>query len=119
MPQKMTSEDFAEYGVAGVPSALLHIGAVDPAKLKQARETGIPVPAPHSPEWAPDREPTLKGRRARGSHRAARTASPPMIGSTAGEATGWNQRHSCGARVNPYGVEPIGGSIERSTASIR
>jgi amidohydrolase len=60
MPQKMTSEDFAEYGVAGVPSVLLHIGAVAAAKLNQARQTGIPVPAPHSPEWAPDREPTLK-----------------------------------------------------------
>jgi hippurate hydrolase len=61
MPQKMTSEDFAEYGVAGVPAVLLHIGAVDPVKLTQAGKTGIPVPAPHSPEWAPDREPTLKG----------------------------------------------------------
>ena len=61
MPQKMTSEDFADYGVAGVPSALLHIGAVAPAKLAAARQTGIPVPAPHSPEWAPEREPTLKG----------------------------------------------------------
>jgi hippurate hydrolase len=60
MPAKMTSEDFAEYGVAGVPSALLHIGAVNPAKLAEARRTGIPVPAPHSPEWAPEREPTLK-----------------------------------------------------------
>ncbi|MGE3842176.1 MAG: amidohydrolase [Vicinamibacterales bacterium] len=61
MPAKMTSEDFAQYGLAGVPSALLHIGAVSPAKLAQARATGIPVPAPHSPEWAPDLEPTLKG----------------------------------------------------------
>ena len=61
MPAKMTSEDFAEYGVAGVPSLLLHIGAVDPAKLARVKETGVPVPAPHSPEWAPDREPTLKG----------------------------------------------------------
>jgi hippurate hydrolase len=60
MPPKMTSEDFAQYGRAGVPSALLHIGAVLPAKLAQARETGIPVPAPHSPEWAPELEPTLK-----------------------------------------------------------
>ena len=59
MPAKMTSEDFAEYGRAGVRSALLHIGAVDPARLKTARETGIPVPAPHSPEWVPDRA-TLK-----------------------------------------------------------
>ena len=60
MPPKMTSEDFSEYGHAGVPSALLHIGAVSPANLEKAKATGIPVPAPHSPEWAPDREPTLK-----------------------------------------------------------
>ena len=61
MPAKMTSEDFSEYGLAGVPSALLHVGAVHPAKLAAARQSGIPVPAPHSPEWAPEREPTLKG----------------------------------------------------------
>lgn len=61
MPQKMTSEDFAEYGLAGVPSALLHIGAVDAADLAKSRESGIPLPAPHSSEWAPVLEPTLKG----------------------------------------------------------
>jgi hippurate hydrolase len=61
MPAKMTSEDFAEYGRAGVPAVLLHIGAVNPAKLAESRRTGIPVPAPHSPEWLPDLEPTLKG----------------------------------------------------------
>jgi hippurate hydrolase len=60
MPAKMTSEDFAEYGAAGVPIALLHIGAVNRTKLDEARRTGIPVPAPHSPEWAPEYEPTLK-----------------------------------------------------------
>jgi hippurate hydrolase len=60
MPPKMTSEDFAEYGLAGVPSALLHIGAVAPERLAEARRTGIPVPAPHSPEWAPELAPTLK-----------------------------------------------------------
>ncbi len=60
MPQKMTSEDFVEYGLAGVPSALLHIGAVDPVKLAAARQSGIPGPAPHSPQWAPQYEPTLK-----------------------------------------------------------
>lgn len=60
MPAKMTSEDFAEYGRAGVKAALLHIGAVDPAKLAEARRTGIPVPAPHSPQWAPVREVTIK-----------------------------------------------------------
>jgi hippurate hydrolase len=61
MPAKMTSEDFAQYGAAGVPSALLHIGAVNPRTLEESRRSGIPVPAPHSPEWAPDYEPTLKG----------------------------------------------------------
>jgi hippurate hydrolase len=60
MPAKMTSEDFFEYGRAGVKSALLHIGAVDPAKLAESRIGGIQVPAPHSPQWAPVREPTLK-----------------------------------------------------------
>ena len=60
MPPKMTSEDFAEYGIAGVPSALLQIGAVPPAKLAEAKRTGIAVPAPHSPEWVPELEPTLK-----------------------------------------------------------
>jgi amidohydrolase len=60
MPAKMTSEDFAYYGATGVPIALLHIGAVNRAKLEESRKTGIPVPAPHSPEWAPEYEPTLK-----------------------------------------------------------
>lgn len=59
MPAKMTSEDFAEFGRAGVPALLLHIGAVNAAKLAEAGRTGIPVPAPHSPEWLPDLEPTL------------------------------------------------------------
>lgn len=61
MPAKMTSEDFSEYGRAGVPAVLLHIGAVPPEKLSEARKTGVPVPAPHSPEWLPDLAPTLKG----------------------------------------------------------
>jgi hippurate hydrolase len=61
MPAKMTSEDFAQYGASGVPIALLHIGAVSRAQLDESRKTGMPVPAPHSPEWAPEYEPTLKG----------------------------------------------------------
>jgi hippurate hydrolase len=60
MPAKMTSEDFAQYGAAGVPIALLHIGAVNPERLAESRRTGVPVPAPHSPEWAPELENTLK-----------------------------------------------------------
>lgn len=62
MPAKMTSEDFGQYWITGkVPSALLHIGAVNAEKFAEIQRTGIPGPAPHSPEWAPDREPTLKG----------------------------------------------------------
>ena len=60
MPAKMTSEDFSDYGRAGVKAALLHIGAVDPEKLAESRRTGVPVPAPHSPQWAPVRETTIK-----------------------------------------------------------
>ena len=57
-----SSEDFSEYWLTGkVPSALLHIGAVNAAKFAEIQRTGIPGPAPHSPEWLPDREPTLKG----------------------------------------------------------
>ena len=61
MPAKMTSEDFSEYGRAGIPAVLLHIGAVNPARLAEARRTGVAVPAPHSPEFLPELEPTLKG----------------------------------------------------------
>ena len=61
MPAKMTSEDFSEYGRAGVPVVLLHIGAVNAATLAESKRTGVPVPAPHSPEWLPELEPTLKG----------------------------------------------------------
>lgn len=60
MPAKMTSEDFSEYGRDGVKAVLLHIGAVDPAKLEESHRTGIPVPAPHSPLWAPVRDVTIK-----------------------------------------------------------
>jgi amidohydrolase len=56
MREEMTSEDFSQYGQAGVPSVLLHIGAVSP----QALASGKPLPDLHSPEWAPELEPTLR-----------------------------------------------------------
>ena len=56
MRQEMTSEDFSQYGRAGVPSVLLHIGAVSPAALASGRQ----LPDLHSPEWAPELEPTLR-----------------------------------------------------------
>jgi hippurate hydrolase len=56
MRESMTSEDFSQYGQAGVPSVLLHIGAVSPAALA----SGKPLPDLHSPQWAPELEPTLR-----------------------------------------------------------
>lgn len=60
MPALMGGEDFSQFGLAGVRSVLLHVGAVDPAKLEESTKTGVPVPAVHSPLFAPVAEPTLK-----------------------------------------------------------
>ncbi len=60
MPAKMTSEDFANYGLAGVKSVLLHIGAVEPGRLDEAKKNGKPLPGPHSPQWAPEYKPTIQ-----------------------------------------------------------
>ncbi len=56
MPQQMGAEDFSQYGRAGVPSVLLHIGAVSPEDLASGR----PLPYLHSALWAPQLEPTLR-----------------------------------------------------------
>ena len=60
MPALMASEEFSQFGRAGVPAVLLHIGAVDAAKLEASRKSGQPLPGVHSSLWAPVREPTLK-----------------------------------------------------------
>jgi hippurate hydrolase len=39
---------------------LLHVGAVEPARLAAAQKSGVPLPGPHSPQWAPQFEPTVK-----------------------------------------------------------
>ncbi|WP_426115743.1 amidohydrolase [Massilia sp. PWRC2] len=60
MPPKMTSEDFSQYGLQpGVKAILLHVGAVDPARLQAAIKAGQPLPGTHSPQWAPDFKPTV------------------------------------------------------------
>ena len=41
-------------------AVLLHVGAVNPAKLAESLRTGVPLPGLHSQLWAPEREPTLK-----------------------------------------------------------
>ncbi len=60
MPAQMGGEDFSQFGLAGVRAVLLHVGAVDAAKLEASRKSGVPVPGVHSPLWAPDHEPTIK-----------------------------------------------------------
>jgi hippurate hydrolase len=60
MPAQMGGEDFSQFGLAGVRAVLLHIGAVDPGKLEQARKSGVSPPSVHSPLWAPEYEPFLK-----------------------------------------------------------
>ncbi len=60
VPPKMVSEDFSEYGLAGVPSFMFFVGGVNPEKFAAAKESGTPLPSLHSPLWAPEVEPTLK-----------------------------------------------------------
>ena len=60
MPALMGGEDFSQYGLAGIHAVLLHVGAVDPAKLAESKRSGVPLPGLHSQQWAPEREPTLK-----------------------------------------------------------
>ena len=61
-PQIMASEDFARYSLEGhqIPTMIFWLGAVDPPKVKQSRETGIPLPTLHSALFAPVPEPTIR-----------------------------------------------------------
>ncbi len=59
-PPEMVSEDFSEYGLAGVPATLLWLGAANPARLEAARAAGTTLPGLHSAEFAPDAERTVK-----------------------------------------------------------
>jgi hippurate hydrolase len=56
----MAAEDFSEYGRAGVKSAMIWVGGVEPKALDAAKASGTPLPGLHSSSWEPDREPTLK-----------------------------------------------------------
>jgi amidohydrolase len=56
----MASDDFAEFAHAGVPSMMLNIGMVNPAKFQAAQKSGEVLPGPHSSLFAPDEEPSLK-----------------------------------------------------------
>jgi amidohydrolase len=55
------SEDFGVFGrVAGVPSVDLGVGAIEPGDFARAKAAGTIVPGPHSPFFAPAREPTIR-----------------------------------------------------------
>jgi amidohydrolase len=58
----MASEDFALYALDEhqIPTMIFWVGAVDPAKVKQSRESGTPLPSLHSALFAPVPEPTLR-----------------------------------------------------------
>jgi amidohydrolase len=57
----MASEDFGYLSLdRKIPSMIFWLGAVDPAKVKQSKDTGTPLPSLHSPLFAPVPEPTLR-----------------------------------------------------------
>jgi hippurate hydrolase len=57
----MGSEDVGLYSLDGkIPAMMFRLGAADPAKLAHARETGVPLPGPHSALFAPVYAPTIK-----------------------------------------------------------
>jgi amidohydrolase len=60
MVPQMVSEDFSEYGRAGVPETMLWVGATDPAIYEAAMKSGEALPSLHSSMFAPDLERTLK-----------------------------------------------------------
>jgi amidohydrolase len=59
-PREMASEDFSEYGLAGVPAVMVRLGAAEPAALAKAQAEGHELPSLHSSLFAPDRDPTLR-----------------------------------------------------------
>jgi amidohydrolase len=58
----MASEDFGRFGLEGhqIPICMFTLGAVDPEKVAQSRQTGKPLPSLHSSLFAPLPEPTLR-----------------------------------------------------------
>ena len=56
----MGAEDFSEFGRAGIPSVIFWVGATDPQKLAESKQTGVPVPGTHSSLFAPVLPDSLK-----------------------------------------------------------
>jgi len=58
----MASEDFSLYALQDPkpPICMFQLGAADPAKWQAAMQNGTHLPGPHSPEFAPVPEPTIR-----------------------------------------------------------
>jgi amidohydrolase len=56
----MGSEDVGAFSLDGqIPAVMYWLGAADPARLAESRQTGIPLPSLHSPLFAPDYAPAI------------------------------------------------------------
>jgi hippurate hydrolase len=57
----MGDEDFGKFGkAAGIPSAMLWLGAVEPGRFQAAQKSGEILPSPHSPLFAPDKDRNIR-----------------------------------------------------------
>jgi hippurate hydrolase len=58
----MASEDFGAWSLPdhSVRIFCFWLGASDPTKVKESERTGVPLPATHSPQFAPVPEPTIR-----------------------------------------------------------
>jgi hippurate hydrolase len=59
-PPIMGSEDFSEFGAAGIPSNLFWVGSAAPAVFAEARRQGTYPPGNHTATMTPDRAPTIR-----------------------------------------------------------
>jgi amidohydrolase len=57
----MGSEDFGIFSLdRRIPAVIFWLGAYDPAKVAESERTGVALPSPHSPFFAPLPEPTIR-----------------------------------------------------------
>src|SRR5215208_1531394 len=61
VPPIMASEDFGSFSLnQKIPATIFWLGASEPAKVKQSRETGVALPGLHSALFVPVPQPTLR-----------------------------------------------------------
>ena len=62
-----------------IPGVMFWLGAADPDKLAHAKETGVPLPGPHSPLFAPVYATHHHHRRNRDDRHGARSAEVAAV----------------------------------------